>query len=613
MRLLEWVSDVKRIYSLADLHRRPPKDLEQRVKDKVSPQYRLVNVHVLPQHYTIEVHFDSFDHLKPSFALLSALELGISGWKFVAKTAATRETVEKKIKEVLKGNTYPADWGYDAQAGKLNLNYLTPVRISDIKALMRKETGFNVEVYVDPKAKRTALVEQTTQKFGSFKDFANYYDAARVRTSVTGLGGCGRIGNSSFLLHLDDVVMLLDCGADINNPKAPKLSDSEISKIGYVVLSHAHEDHGGLIPYLYKKGCKAKLICTQPTLEIAKLLWQDSIKIAGEQFFSAEDIGKTINHAMIKKYAEPIYIKDKKLSLINAGHMLGSAMTHIEHKGKSILYTGDFVLHNSLLEGAKMPEKIDFLITETTYGNQEFSSYKLRKNSLVKKVANAIKRGGVVLIPSFAAGRGQEVAHALYQGLSEINCEIYIDGLMRKVNNIYANACENQGINGVREDFKKMMDCFTPIDHQNMRNEICYDGKPKVILTTSGMLTGGPVLMYLQHLCHDRNNLVLLAGYQAQGTLGRKLMTGKKENYDGVADFEIGGVKRSMNAELDIVHLSAHADKNQLMHAFSNKPIEKIFAVHGEGENLDAFVTYASQKFKAKEVCALQPDQEIEF
>ncbi|MEM2071115.1 MAG: beta-CASP ribonuclease aCPSF1, partial [Archaeoglobaceae archaeon] len=369
---------------------------------------------------------------------------------------------------------------------------------------------------------------------------------------VTFLGGSREVGRSCYLLQTPESKILIDCGVNVSNIQStPYLYVSEVQpldSIDAIVLTHAHLDHCGWIPLLYKFGYKGPIYLTPPTRDLMVLLQLDFIEVAAREGSSSPYDSSLIREAL--KHTIPIdygvvtdISPDVRLTFYNAGHILGSAIAHF-HIGEgvyNVAFTGDFKFENTRLFDkavASFP-RLESLIMEATYGgtNDVQPSRKEAEDRLIEVINETISNGGKVLIPAFAVGRSQEVMIVLEEAIREKRLpetKVYVDGMIYEATAIhtaypeYLNANLRdlifyQGINPfISESFER-------VDSPSKREDIIKDPTPCVILATSGMLNGGPVMEYFKHLAENEKNTIIFVGYQAEGTLGRKVQKGWKE------------------------------------------------------------------------------------
>ncbi len=443
---------------------------------------------------------------------------------------------------------------------------------------------------------------------------------------ITALGGFREVGRSSLFLQTSNSKILLDCGVNVagNDDKSsyPYLNVPEfvLDDLDAVIISHAHLDHSGFLPYLYHYGYDGPVYCTTPTRDLMTLLQLDHIDIAHREDsplpFNVKHVKKCIKHTITLDYGEVTDIApDIRLTLHNAGHILGSAITHM-HIGDgqhNFVYTGDFKFERSrLLEPAvsKFP-RIESLVMESTYGGHDDvqPTRNDAEKKLIKTIYHTLERGGKVLVPVFAVGRAQELMIVLEEymrhGIIE-EVPIYIDGMIWEANAIHTARPEylskdlrDQIFHMGRNPF--ISDVFHKVNGIEKRRDI-VEGEPAIILSTSGMLTGGNSVEYFKWLCEDEKSSLVFVGYQSEGSLGRRIQKGWKE-----IPLKEDGKTNVYNVKMQITTIegfSGHSDRKQLMdyiRRISPKP-EKILVCHGDNyKTLDlASSIYRSYKIETK-------------
>ena len=424
---------------------------------------------------------------------------------------------------------------------------------------------------------------------------------------VTALGGCREVGRSCFMLSTPETKVLIDCGVNVGSDDngTPYLYIPEVTPIGQidaVVLTHAHLDHSGLIPLLYKYGYEGPVYCTPPTRDLMALLQLDFIDVAAKEGktipYESSMIRETLKHTITLNYGDVTDIApDMKLTLHNAGHILGSSVVHF-HVGDglyNIAFTGDHKYEKTRLFDPAVNSfpRIETIITESTYGGSKDMQPSRREaeNRLKDIVKETISRGGTVLIPAFAVGRSQEVMLVLEEiirkGLIDDNIPVYLDGMIWEATAIHTTYPEY--LNGELKNliFHKGMnpflaDCFEQVDSVEKRKDILTNPKPSVILATSGMLNGGPIMEYLRAYGPDEKNSLVFVGYQAEGTMGRRLQKGWSEvpvYNNGKSDI----IKVNLQVRT-VDGFSGHSDRRQLMEYIKKmKPRpEHILTEHGD-------------------------------
>jgi KH/beta-lactamase-domain protein len=422
---------------------------------------------------------------------------------------------------------------------------------------------------------------------------------------VTALGGFYEVGRSCALVQTPNSNVLVDCGI---NPETfeptkayPYLSamNLELDQLDAVVLTHAHMDHCGFIPYLYKYGFDGPVYCTTPTRDLVMLLQMDFIAIANknsqyEPPYGIKEIQKELAHMVTVNYNEVIDITPEiKLTYYNAGHILGSGMVHL-HVGDglhNLVFSGDIKYGFTRLfdQANTMFPRVETMFIDSTYGGRNdvqpnrFDSDK----RLMELTIQTLQRGGKVLIPTFAVGRSQEIMLVMEEYASrnkDFNWPVYLDGMILEASAIHTAYPEYLRHNVQRRilsnDSPFESRIFEPVKKD--RKEIA-DGDPAVIIAPSGMLSGGPSVEYLRLLAEDPKSALFFVGYQSALSLGRKLQRGMKEIPTVSDDGRATSLKVAMQIET-VEGYSGHSDRPQILSLLKNmrpKP-ERIFTLHGD-------------------------------
>ncbi|ADE36278.1 beta-CASP ribonuclease aCPSF1 [Methanohalophilus mahii] len=441
---------------------------------------------------------------------------------------------------------------------------------------------------------------------------------------LTSLGGCREVGRSCFLLSTPESKIMIDCGVNVgsDDDMTPYLYIPEVqplNQIDAVVITHAHLDHQGLVPLLYKYGYDGPIYCTHPTRDLMVLLELDFIDVAAKDGkripYESADVRNALKHSIVLEYEEVTDIApDIKLTFHNAGHIIGSAVSHF-HIGDglhNVVITGDFKYGPTRLFNPavnKFP-RVETVITESTYGasNSMQPALKDAEKNLQRIIKETIDRQGVVLIPAFAVGRSQEVMivieEAIRKGIID-EVPVYLDGMIWEATAIHATYPEYLNNDLRRLIFQKgqnpfLSECFKPVDSNELRRNIIENPHPCVILSTSGMMSGGPVMEYFKAFAPNERNTLVFVGYQADGTLGRRIQKGWKEI--PLSSGGKGSETVLMNMDVEIVDgFSGHSDRKQLMEFFKRmKPQpERVFTEHGDERSC---IDLASSIHKRKKI-----------
>lgn len=431
------------------------------------------------------------------------------------------------------------------------------------------------------------------------------------------LGGAGTVTGSKTLVESNGRRILIDCGQfqgikplrELNWEPLPILP----STIDYVLLTHGHLDHCGWLPRLVKQGFTGKIYCTSPTAAIAKLIMTDSAKIQEEE----ADLANS-GHFSKHEIAEPLYtVKDAEAvfpllrvikvneevpldaeisaTFSNAGHIIGACSISLFLEGKSLVFSGDLGRDNDeLLFPPTKPRNADFIFLESTYGNRLHPDTDV-KLELESYITNTVAKRGTVIIPSFAVERAQTIMYLLWQLKEEnrIPDIPYVIDTPMGINVLQIFEHNRQWHKMHEVDYSAMCKMFVLNSDYQQTIATIFDDQPKVVIAASGMITGGRVLSYLERYIELPETTVIIIGYQAEGTRGRKLL-------EGATEIKIRGKYYAVHANiLEIQSLSAHGDQSDLLNwltKLESKPT-KVFLVHGENQPADELRIKIQEKF----------------
>jgi len=462
---------------------------------------------------------------------------------------------------------------------------------------------------------RNTLHRESTDRKRIMKSVGHkIYRKENIRSDwirITALGGFREVGRSCLLLQTNESNILLDCGVNVAsedpNKAYPYLSSPEFKyilssdELDAIIISHAHLDHSGFVPYLYRSLYDGPIYCTPPTRDLSMLLQKDFVEIAKREDktcpYSFKEIKEAITHTIPLDYKEVRDIApDVRLTFHNAGHILGSAITHL-HVGNglhNVAYTGDFKFSKTrLLEPANVRfPRLETLVTESTYGGSKDTqpSRDDSERALINTIRRTLNRKGKVLIPVLAVGRAQEMMIVLEEAMrngSLPQVPIYLDGMIWEATAIHtaypeylSKALRDQIFHHEHNPF--LSRCFDNVPNSNKRKDI-IEGDPAIILATSGMLIGGSSVEYFKALAPDGRNTIIFVSYQAEGSMGSRVQKGWNEipMKDETGRTQAIQVKMEINT---IEGFSGHSDRNQLMR-FVNRVsngTERIYTNHGE-------------------------------
>lgn len=423
---------------------------------------------------------------------------------------------------------------------------------------------------------------------------------------ISCLGGFREIGRSCFLLQTPNSKILLECGVNTATNEPTKafpylnMLGFALEEIDAVIISHSHMDHMGFLPYLFAYGYTGPVYCTPPTRDLMVLLQQDYINLAKRSLhmeppYTKKDIQKELRNIVAVNYGEVVDITPEvKMTLYNAGHILGSAAVHL-HVGEgvhNIVFTGDMKFgYTKLFEPAttRFP-RVETLIIESTYGGRNDIMPKRihMEQRLASVIRDSIAKKGKVLIPVFAVGRSQEILLVLeeyYRRNPDFNYPFYIDGMVLEASAIhtaYPEYLRDYLQRRILSDNSPFESPMVKVAKGTQKEEI-VNGEPCIILAPSGMLSGGPSFEYLKLMADDEKNTLIFVGYQSALSLGHKIQKGLKEVPILGDDGKTKMLKINMNVQT-VESFSGHSDRAQLMAYMRNiRPTpERILTAHGD-------------------------------
>lgn len=408
---------------------------------------------------------------------------------------------------------------------------------------------------------------------------------------ITFRGAAQQVGRSCVDIESRQGRFLLDCGIAISEqgPIYPEKLEN-LRKIKGVFLSHAHLDHSGALSLEEHRGLRCPVFCTQETKELAYMLLKDSHKIDMHSHFMVEydekDIERVMKQCRIVKYGQENNHSGVQFTYHDACHIPGSSSILLELEGKKILYTGD--INNTetrlLRSNLALPRDVDIMITECTYGDRNHPPRKKTEKRFLDAVQQTIANKGSVLVPAFAVGRAQELL-LLLQDLN-LDVPIYLDGMAVTVTRNFLR------YNNFIKDKEALSDAFGNTflikNYKHRKDAVRQQG---IFVTTSGMLTGGPVMSYLKSFAKRKNDSILLTGYQAEGTNGRMLIDSGSVIVDGF--------KLNIKCNYQKFDFSAHIGLRQLQSEIKKVNPEKLILNHGDPPSIANMKLWAkSQGFK---------------
>ena len=445
---------------------------------------------------------------------------------------------------------------------------------------------------------------------------------------ITTLGCCREVGRAAFILNTSETRILIDCGdkpgaeGEVPYLQVPEALGAGAATLDAVVLTHAHLDHSALVPLLFKYGYDGPIYTTEPTRDLMGLLTLDYLDVAAKEGrtppYESEMVREAIKHCIPIEYGDVTDIApDIKLTFHNAGHILGSAVSHF-HVGDglyNVAFSGDIHYDDTRLFNGAVNEfpRVETLVMESTYGGR--SDYQTDQEDAEKQLVDVINEaydnGGKVLIPAFAVGRSQEIMLVLEEAMRKgkiPEMPVHLDGMIWEATAIHTTYPEY-----LRDDLRDrifhddenpfLADYFNHIDGGEEERQEVADGDQAIVLSTSGMVTGGPIMSWLRHVGSDPDSRMVFVGYQAQGTLGRRIQNG----WDEIPVNDRNGGRRSntMSMKMDVETVdgfSGHADRQGLenfVRTMNPRP-EKVLCVHGDESSVQDFSSALYHEFNMR-------------
>jgi len=544
---------------------------------------------------------------------------------------------EKAIRALIPPEAEINQLFFEPETGEVTIEAASPGaaigRGGSVLNDLKKQIGWVPTVVRTPPIPSKTVEEVRIHLRNSFDDRRSFLKKVGIRIArdplpeklwarSTALGGYREVGRSAHLLTTQNSKVLIDCGIDPGSDRTPFFNAPELlplDSLDAVVVTHAHLDHCGLVPVLLKYGYKGPIYCTAPTRDLMTLMLLDAIKVVNQEarkgLYDSSNVRDLVTRTIPLRWGETTDIApDIRLTMHNAGHILGSSICHF-HLGEgdhNLAYSGDIKFERSWLfnPATNRFPRLETLVLESTYGGyrnvqptrqqatEEFSS-------LTTKV---VSRGGKLVVPVFAVGRSQEVMLVLEEKMREgkiPRVPVYLDGMIFEATAIHTAYPEFLNSQLRTQIFQQgdnpfLSDIFHRIDSSQMRSTVLDSKEPSIVLATSGMMSGGPVMEYFRAWGADEKNGLLFVGYQAEGTFGNRLQRGMSE-----ATFLDGSRQSSVPVKLEIATIegfSGHSDRVQLMNFVASldpRP-QRIILNHGEESRILDLASSLHKRFNVE-------------
>ena len=378
------------------------------------------------------------------------------------------------------------------------------------------------------------------------------------------LGGASAVGSLGLIAEENGLRLLFDYGM---TPTSPPGYPQPAPEVDLLLLSHAHVDHSGMVPWVVSR-YEVDVLATPATSLVAQILMEDILKISEIEGYPhpyyKRDVKETKYAFRDIAFGESVYAGGMEIIAHSAGHIPGATMFQVTN-GKSYMFTGDINTINTRLVWKAKPVKTDVLIMESTYAGREHPDRREHELDFLNSVEEIVSGGGQVIIPSFAVGRTQE----MMMTLAGRGYDIWVDGMGKGISFIYL---DNPDYIRSQSKLKKAIKKVSMVRGKRDRERASREAD--VIITTSGMMDGGPVLTYVERIKDDPKSAIFITGYQVEGTNGRKLLD------TGMLD--ISGVEEKVSAQIRQYDFSAHAGHSELLEFARACEPETIVLMHGD-------------------------------
>ena len=544
---------------------------------------------------------------------------------------------EKSIRELIPPEAEISGLFFEPETGEVTIEAANPGaaigRQGAVLNELKRKIGWVPTVVRTPPIPSKTVEEVRIHLRNEFDDRRSFLKKVGIRIARdrlpekiwarnTALGGYREVGRSAHLLTTQNSKVLIDCGLDPGSDRTPFFNAPELlplDSLDAVVVTHAHLDHCGLIPVLLKYGYHGPIYCTAPTRDMMTLMLLDAIKVTNQEarkgLYDSSHVRNMVIRTIPLRWGETTDITpDMRLTLHNAGHILGSSICHF-HLGDgdyNLAYSGDIKFERSWLFNPAVNRfpRLEALVLESTYGGfrDVQPSRQQASDDFSHLVTKILERSGKLIVPVFAVGRSQEVMLVLEERMRSgklPRVPVYLDGMIFEATAIHTAYPEYLNSQLRTQIFQQgdnpfLSDIFHRVDSGSMRSNILDSKEPCIVLATSGMMSGGPVMEYFKAWAPEEKNGLLFVGYQAEGTFGRRLQRGLSE-----ATFMDSGRQASIPVHLEIATIegfSGHSDRVQLLNYVASldpRP-QRILLNHGEESKTLDLATSLHKRFNVE-------------
>ena len=544
---------------------------------------------------------------------------------------------EKAIRALIPPEAEISQLFFEPETGEVTIEAASPGaaigRGGSVLNDLKKQIGWVPTVVRTPPIPSKTVEEVRIHLRNSFDDRRSFLKKVGIRIARdplpeklwarnTALGGYREVGRSAHLLTTQNSKVLVDCGIDPGSDRTPFFNAPELlplDSLDAVVVTHAHLDHCGLVPVLLKYGYKGPIYCTAPTRDLMTLMLLDAIKVVNQEarkgLYDSSHVRDLVTRTIPLRWGETTDIApDIRLTMHNAGHILGSSICHF-HLGEgdhNLAYSGDIKFERSWLfnPATNRFPRLETLVLESTYGGyRNVQPTRQQATEEFTSLTNqVVGRGGKLVVPVFAVGRSQEVMLVLEEKMREgkiPRVPVYLDGMIFEATAIHTAYPEFLNSQLRTQIFQQgdnpfLSDIFHRIDSSQMRVTVLDSKEPSIVLATSGMMSGGPVMEYFRAWAPDEKNGLLFVGYQAEGTFGNRLQRGMSE-----ATFLDGPRQASVPVKLEIATIegfSGHSDRVQLMNYVASldpRP-QRVILNHGEESRILDLASSLHKRFNVE-------------